>query len=146
MSLVAVLDADKEGFLRSSTSLIQTAGRAARHVEGKVIFYADTVTRSMQAAMDEMNRRREIQLRYNEEHGVTPASIVKGIGEALSRAEPELPLVAEEEEDYGGNLLELVASLEKQMYAAARELEFEKAAALRDRIKKLRDLDLRASA
>ncbi|UCD11460.1 MAG: UvrB/UvrC motif-containing protein, partial [Nitrospinaceae bacterium] len=77
---------------------------------------------------------------------VTPASIVKGIGEALSRAEPELPLVAEEEEDYGGNLLELVASLEKQMYAAARELEFEKAAALRDRIKKLRDLDLRASA
>jgi len=146
VSLVAVLDADKEGFLRSTTSLIQTAGRAARHIGGKVIFYADTVTRSMQAAMDEMARRREIQLRYNEMHGITPASIVKSVSEALSRAEPEAPVVAEEEEEYGGNLPEVVAALEKQMYQAARELEFEKAASLRDRIKKLREIDLRASA
>ncbi len=146
VSLVAVLDADKEGFLRSTTSLIQTAGRAARHVEGKVILYADTITRSMRAAMDEMDRRREIQIRYNEEHGITPASIIKSIGESLSRTEPDLPMVAEEEEAYEGNLLELAAKLEKQMYAAARELEFEKAAALRDRIKKLREADLKVSA
>ncbi|GJL77728.1 MAG: UvrABC system protein B [Nitrospinaceae bacterium] len=150
VTLVAILDADKEGFLRSTTSLIQTSGRAARHVEGKVIMYADTVTRSMQAAITEMNRRRTIQLEYNEKHNITPASIVKSVGESLSQAEKfaVVPLVAEEEEEYNntGNVHQLISRLEKQMFAAAKNLEFEKAAELRDRIKRLRDKDLMISA
>jgi excinuclease ABC subunit B len=150
VSLVAILDADKEGFLRSTTSLIQTSGRAARNVEGKVIMYADNVTNSMQAAITEMNRRRTIQEEYNEAHDITPTSIKKSIGEAISQAEKfaVVPLVEEEEEEYNskGNVNQLVARLEKQMFAAAKNLEFEKAAELRDRIKRLREKDLMISA
>jgi len=150
VSLVAILDADKEGFLRSTTSLIQTAGRAARNVSGKVILYADTVTRSMQSAIAEMDRRRTIQMEHNEKHGITPVSIKKSIGEAISQAEKfaVVPLVAEEEVEYNkaGNVHQLIARLEKQMYSAAKDLEFEKAAELRDKIKRLREKDLMISA
>ena len=151
VSLVAILDADKEGFLRSTTSLIQTSGRAARNVEGKVIMYADKVTRSMQSALAEMDRRRTIQLEYNEKHGITPTSIKKSVGEAMSNHEKfEIAslMVAEEEEEYiaSKNPQKLIARLEKQMYAAAKNLEFEKAAELRDKIKRLRDKDLMISA
>jgi excinuclease ABC subunit B len=147
VTLVAILDADKEGFLRSTTSLIQTSGRAARNVEGKVIMYADNVTKSMQAALAEMDRRRKIQLEYNAEHGITPTSIKKSVGEAMSNHEKfEIAslMVAEEEEEYltSKNPQKLIAKLEKQMFAAAKNLEFEKAAELRDKIKRLRDKDL----
>ncbi len=151
VSLVAILDADKEGFLRSTTSLIQTSGRAARNIEGKVIMYADKVTRSMQAALAEMDRRRTIQQEYNEKHGITPVSIKKAIGEAMVQHEKfEIAslMVAEEEEEYNTskNPQKLIAKLEKQMYAAAKNLEFEKAAELRDKIKRLREKDLMISA
>ena len=150
VTLVAILDADKEGFLRSTTSLIQTSGRAARHVSGKVIMYADRITKSMQAAITEMNRRRQIQLEYNEKHNIQPASIIKSVGESLSQAEKfaVVPLVEEEDEEYNqpGNVHQLISRLEKQMFAAAKNLEFEKAAELRDRIKRLRDKDLMISA
>jgi excinuclease ABC subunit B len=151
VTLVAILDADKEGFLRSTTSLIQTSGRAARNVEGKVIMYADTVTRSMQAALAEMDRRRTIQLAYNEKHGITPTSIKKAVGEAIVQHEKfELAtlMVAEEEEEYltSKNPQKLIAKLEKEMFSAAKNLEFEKAAELRDKIKRLRDKDLMISA
>ncbi len=151
VSLVAILDADKEGFLRSTTSLIQTSGRAARNLEGKVIMYADNVTRSMQAAIKEMDRRRTIQKEYNEKHNISPVSIQKAIGEAMSNHEKfEIAslMVAEEEEEYNAakNPLKLIAKLEKQMYVAAKNLEFEKAAELRDRIKRLREKDLMISA
>ncbi len=146
VSLVAILDADKEGFLRSTTSLIQTCGRAARNLSGRVILYADTVTQSMQQAIAEMERRRQIQQEYNREHNIEPAGIVKAIEDTLGPGQQEdaLPVVAEEEEEYnaGGNLQERIAKLEKQMYAAAKDLEFEKAAQLRDRIKHLREKDL----
>jgi len=146
VSLVAILDADKEGFLRSTTSLIQTSGRAARHVEGKVIMYADRVTKSMQAAIAEMGRRRTIQQEYNEEHGITPTSIKKAIGEAMSNAEKFalVPLVEEEEVEYNkaGSASQFISRLEKQMFAAAKNLEFEKAAELRDKIKRLREKEL----
>jgi excinuclease ABC subunit B len=146
VSLVAILDADKEGFLRSTTSLIQTSGRAARHVEGKVIMYADRVTKSMQAAISEMGRRRTIQQEYNEEHGITPTSIKKAIGEAMSNAEKFalVPLVEEEEVEYNkaGSASQFISRLEKQMFAAAKNLEFEKAAELRDKIKRLREKEL----
>ncbi len=146
VSLVAILDADKEGFLRSTTSLIQTCGRAARNLSGKVILYADSVTQSMQQAIEEMNRRRHIQQEYNREHNIEPAGIVKAIEDSLGPGQDyaELPVVAEEEEEYsaGGNLLARIEKLEKQMYAAAKDLEFEKAAQLRDRIKHLREKDL----
>jgi len=151
VSLVAILDADKEGFLRSTTSLIQTSGRAARNVEGKVIMYADKVTRSMQSALAEMDRRRTIQQEYNEKHNITPTSIKKSVGEAMVQHEKfELAtlMVAEEEEEYlaSKNPQKLIARLEKQMFAAAKNLEFEKAAELRDRVKRLRDKDLMISA
>lgn len=151
VSLVAILDADKEGFLRSTTSLIQTSGRAARNVEGRVIMYADRVTKSMQAALAEMDRRRTIQLEYNEKHNITPTSIKKSVGEAMSNHEKfEIAslMVAEEEEEYNAakNPLKLIAKLEKQMHAAAKNLEFEKAAELRDKIKRLREKDLMISA
>jgi excinuclease ABC subunit B len=149
VSLVAVLDADKEGFLRSSGSLIQTAGRAARNVNGYVLMYADTVTQSMQLAIDETRRRREIQQRYNEEHGITPASIVKAIDDVLSsiyeRDYLTVPVAPEEDERARfrtqAELDAHVAGLQAEMRAAARNLEFERAAALRDRIKKLRTRD-----
>ena len=146
VSLVAILDADKEGFLRSTTSLIQTSGRAARNISGKVIFYADTVTKSMKAAIDEMARRREIQLAYNLEHQITPRSIQKAVEDSMEYAEtPESAFaVMEEEEEYesGKTIPQLIAQLEKEMLSVAKDLEFEKAAALRDRIKRLREKDL----
>ncbi len=151
VSLVAVLDADKEGFLRSEGSLIQTIGRAARHVDGQVIMYADTMTRSMKAAIDETYRRRARQIEHNEEHGIVPRGIVKEIKDITDRVRA----VAEEEAGYaaGGKpgiiaeiprdeLLRMVKELEGQMKAAARDLEFEKAALLRDQIIELRRITM----
>ena len=146
VSLVAILDADKEGFLRSTTSLIQTSGRAARNISGKVIFYADTVTKSMKAAIDEMSRRREIQLAYNKENNITVSSIVKAIGDSMEYSENQESIfeVMEEEAEYesGKPIPQLIRELEKQMLSVAKDLEFEKAAELRDRIKRLRERDL----
>ncbi|MCH2606112.1 MAG: excinuclease ABC subunit UvrB, partial [Nitrospinales bacterium] len=150
VSLVAILDADKEGFLRSTTSLIQTSGRAARNLDGKVIFYADTITKSMQEAMDEMSRRRKIQLEYNKVNNITPASIKKPIQDIMGCKETnEFAMeVVEEEETYesGMPLLELIEKLEKQMLSAAKNLEFEKATKLRDQIKLIRTKDLKIIA
>jgi excinuclease ABC subunit B len=147
VSLVAILDADKEGFLRSGGSLIQTVGRAARNVNGRAIMYADRVTDSMQTAIGETDRRRAIQQAYNEEHGITPASIVKSIDEVMTSvyerdyvtvpADPEAELFRTH-----GELEAHVTELQAQMKAAAANLEFEKAAALRDRIKQLKTREL----
>ncbi len=144
VSLVAILDADKEGFLRSHRSLIQTAGRAARHIEGRVILYGDTVTNSMRLALEETARRRRIQGEYNTAHGITPESVKKGIPELAYRmAEADylpLDLAAESRElyrDFAG-VETTIERLESEMKAAARELEFERAAELRDRIRALR--------
>jgi excinuclease ABC subunit B len=149
VSLVAILDADKEGFLRSEGSLIQTIGRAARHVDGQVIMYGDNMTRSMKAAIDETYRRRAIQIAHNEQHGIQPRGIVKEIKDLTDRVRA----VAEEQSEYraGGaakngiiaemprdELARLIKDLESQMKAAARDLEFEKAALLRDQIVELR--------
>ena len=146
VSLVAILDADKEGFLRSTTSLIQTSGRAARNISGKVIFYAERVTQSMKAAIDEMTRRREIQLAYNRENKIRPSSIQKAIENSLKYSETSNPASAEREsgEVYKSDkaILELIADLEKKMFAAAKNLEFEKAAQFRDQIKCLHEKDL----
>ena len=146
VSLVAILDADKECFLRSTTSLIQTSGRASRNIDGKVIFYADTVTQSMQKAIDEMNRRRTIQTEYNVTHQIIPESIRKSIQETLVKQEKKpLTTQAEGEEDelvLMEDAPKLIKSLEKKMHLAAKNLEFEKAALLRDRVKKLREKDL----
>ena len=146
VSLVAILDADKEGFLRSTTSLIQTSGRAARNLDGKVIFYADTITKSMQEAMDEMSRRRRIQLEYNKVNNIIPASIKKPIQHIMECKETnEFAMeFAEEKETYESEipLLELIEKLEKQMLSAAKNLEFEKATKLRDQIKIIRAKDL----
>jgi excinuclease ABC subunit B len=145
VSLVAILDADKEGFLRSAGSLIQTMGRAARNVEGTAILYADKHTDSMKAAMGETGRRRAIQAAYNQEHGITPESIKKNLGELLSSVYEAdyapIPAVAEAPDDRYRTLDEIdkeVKLLEKRMREAAKALEFEKAAELRDRIKRLR--------
>jgi excinuclease ABC subunit B len=145
VSLVAILDADKEGFLRSGGSLIQTMGRAARNVEGMAILYADKVTASMKMAMDETSRRRSLQEAYNREHGITPASIRKSIGELLSSVYEHdyasIPEVEEEPAERYRSLEEITAevkALEKQMREAAKALEFEKAAELRDRARALR--------
>ncbi|MBE0415342.1 MAG: excinuclease ABC subunit UvrB [Dehalococcoidia bacterium] len=140
VSLVAILDADKEGYLRSRDSLIQTMGRAARHIDGHVIMYADTITGSMKAAMDEVLRRRSIQIAYNQKHGITPQGIKKAIKDITDRvrvvAETHAPyVVAPLPRD---EMLRLVKDLESQMKMAARNLEFEKAALLRDRIIELR--------
>ena len=135
VSLVAVLDADKEGFLRSGGSLIQTMGRAARHVNGKAILYADTMTGSMRTAIEETNRRRKIQRVYNEENGITPQSIVKPIDMSLAAiAEADYVTVSLDEPERED---ETVAELEEKMREAARQFEFEKAAQFRDRIKAL---------
>ena len=146
VSLVAILDADKEGFLRSGGSLIQTVGRAARHVSGRAIMYGDAMTDSMKYAISETDRRRAIQEAYNREHGITPASIVKSIDEVMSSVyERDYVTVAKDERDTFRTQAELdahVADLRTQMKASAANLEFEKAAALRDRIKQLRGRDL----
>jgi excinuclease ABC subunit B len=145
VSLVAILDADKEGYLRSETALIQTIGRAARHIDGHVIMYADTVTGSMQRAIDETYRRRRIQLAYNEQHGITPQGIRKAIRDLTERVRA----VAEERAEYRtagpaqlakDDLAKLIRDLEKQMKEAAKALEFERAALLRDHIAELRGL------
>ncbi len=152
VSLVAILDADKEGFLRSTTSLIQTIGRAARHVNGKAILYADVVTGSMQSAMEETNRRRAAQQRYNEENGIIPQSIIKPLDPDLIRIYEgdyyELPEIAEEATHYNSaEELELeIKRLEKEMREAAKVFEFEKAAALRDQVKKLKNMALEFTA
>jgi excinuclease ABC subunit B len=140
VSLVAIFDADKEGFLRSARSLIQTSGRAARNVNGKVIFYADTITGSMKTAMDETNRRRAIQEKYNVRNNITPTSIKKDITNILgSIYEADywtVPAVAEEKVEYAGETE--IKGLEEEMKNAAERLEFEKAAELRDRIKAIK--------
>jgi excinuclease ABC subunit B len=141
VSLVAILDADKEGYLRSAGSLIQTIGRAARHVEGHVIMFADTVTESMRKAIDETYRRRQKQIAYNEAHGIVPVGIVKGIRDLADRVKA----VAEEKVAYSveldlpkDELARLIKDLENQMRAASRSLEFERAAELRDQIVELK--------
>ncbi len=138
VSLVIILDADKEGFLRSQTSLVQTIGRAARHVEGRVIMYADNITRSMQTALSETNRRREYQLQYNRENNITPKSITKEIRGALVEKKEEIPVDDEyiEKLDQKQKKL-LIKQLEKKMLLAADSLQFEKAAELRDQIKEI---------
>jgi excinuclease ABC subunit B len=145
VSLVAILDADKEGFLRGQTALIQTIGRAARNVNGKVVMYADKMTEAIKGALEETNRRRDIQLHYNEEHGITPESIVKGvsdIAEFLSLESPTVPgrrrRGRKVEGMQPGEIEKLVVTLEEEMFAAAEELRFEYAAKLRDEIKELR--------
>ncbi len=142
VSLVAILDADKEGFLRSDTALIQTVGRAARHVNGTAIMYADRVTDSMQRAIDETERRRKVQTAYNEEHGIVPASIVKEVHDLTDRVRMAEAEGVEEERGLAqfskDELSRLVRELERQMKAAAQDLEFEKAALLRDQIFELR--------
>jgi excinuclease ABC subunit B len=141
VSLVAILDADKEGFLRSGTSLIQTIGRAARHIDGHVIMYADVVTDSMRRAIDETDRRRRIQRAYNDEHGITPQGIRKAVHDITERvkaiAETRAPYVVNGDMPKD-DLLRLIKDLESQMKAAARNLEFEKAALLRDQVVDLR--------
>jgi excinuclease ABC subunit B len=148
VSLVAILDADKEGFLRSERSLIQTCGRAARNVSGRVIMYADRVTGSMQACIDETARRRALQMEFNEKHNITPKTVEKGIRTILESIEEKdyytIPVAAEAGEEYVPveKIPGMVKNLRKYMLAAAKKLEFEKAAELRDRIRKLEDMEL----
>jgi excinuclease ABC subunit B len=149
VSLVAILDADKEGFLRSAGSLIQTMGRAARHVEGRAILYADKVTDSMRRAIDETDRRRAIQRAFNEENGITPRSIISQVEMGLAHIlKAEYGEVAEEEAEgipefaSRAELDAYIAKLETEMREAARKFEFEKAARLRDSIKELRGKEL----
>ena len=149
VSLVAILDADKEGYLRSAGALIQTMGRAARHLRGKALLYADRHTDSMQQAMGETNRRRSKQIQYNEENGITPESIIKPVDMSLAAiVEADyvtVPLESEEDETATGDQLEeLIKTLENRMREAAKQFEFEKAAQLRDRIKGLREKGVRS--
>ena len=149
ISLVAILDADKEGFLRSSTSLIQTIGRAARNAEGHVIMYADTITDSMRVALDETNRRREIQMKYNEEHGITPQTIKKAVRDLISIskvvAKEELRFEKDPESMNRKELEKVITDVQKKMQRAAADLNFEAAAELRDKMielkQKLQELD-----
>jgi excinuclease ABC subunit B len=139
VSLVAILDADKSGFLRSKRSLVQTIGRAARNVNGEVILYANEVTPAMEYAINETNRRREIQQAFNEEHDITPETIKKNISKVIRATE-----VSDDQEDYIIDLSveekdNLISILEDKMYAASENLEFEKAADLRDRIQELKE-------
>jgi excinuclease ABC subunit B len=141
VSLVAILDADKEGFLRSETSLIQTVGRAARNVEGRVIMYADKMTDSMQRAIDETNRRRRAQIAYNEENGITPESVKKQVGDLLKISEKQ-----EQEQERilksGETPEEALNRLEMDMLAAAAALDFEKAAKIRDQLYALQGVEV----
>ncbi|GAG46734.1 unnamed protein product, partial [marine sediment metagenome] len=140
VSLVAILDADKEGFLRSQTSLVQTAGRAARHINGSVVMYADTITKSMQKTIDETNRRRKVQISYNKRHKITPRTVKRGIQKSL--------MLAREGKSIAGHVLretaldyetqEVLYHLQREMREAAERLEFEKAAQLRDKIKEVK--------
>ena len=149
ITLVAILDADKEGFLRSETSLIQTIGRAARNSEGHVIMYADTITDSMRKALDETERRRSIQMKYNEEHGITPQSIHKAVRDLITisrkAASAEMQIEKDPESMSKAELEKLVGEVTKQMRKAAAELNFEAAAELRDKMtelkKQLLDMD-----
>jgi excinuclease ABC subunit B len=147
VSLVAILDADKEGFLRGKTALVQTIGRAARNLNGRVLLYADKMTEAIKGAMDETERRRNVQLAYNEEHGTTPITITKGvsdIAEFLSLENPNVPgrrrrgARADVEGLSREELEKLAVTLEEEMFVAAEELRFEYAAKLRDEIKELR--------
>ena len=148
VSLVAILDADKEGFLRSAGSLIQTSGRAARNVNGRVIMYADTITASMKSAIAETERRRALQAAYNAEHGITPESVVRQIDDVLSsvyeRDYTAAPEVAGDRQPFRtqAELDAEIARLEKEMKAAAANLDFERAAAIRDTLKTLRSREL----
>ena len=156
VSLVAILDADKEGFLRGRTALVQTIGRAARHVNGRVLMYADKMTEAIKGAIDETNRRRAVQLTYNEEHGTKPISVVKGVSDIAEFLALEQPHVPSSRRRRGGAKVEgmsrdelerLVVTLEEEMFQAAEELRFEYAAKLRDEIKELRrDLNALAEA
>jgi excinuclease ABC subunit B len=142
ITLVAILDADKEGFLRSETSLIQTIGRAARNTEGHVIMYADTITDSMEKAISETNRRREIQQAYNEAHGITPKTIQKAVRDLISissaASESKEDFVKDVESMSYKELNAMIKKLTKQMHSAAAELDFEKAAELRDKLLELK--------
>ena len=144
VSLVAILDADKEGFLRGDKALLQTIGRAARNANGRVIMYADNITRSMRKAIDETNRRREIQMAYNEEHGITPQTIIKDIRDSISAKkevikDDEIFELEESANINDDNIEEHLAELEQQMFAAAEKFEFEQAAKLRDTIAELKE-------
>jgi excinuclease ABC subunit B len=150
VSLVAILDADKEGFLRSESALIQTIGRAARNAHGKAILYADKMTDSMRRALDETERRRAKQIEYNRQHGITPQSIVKPIEATLVTAYEadyfKVPVNLEAYDDYSPEKLkETIAQLEYDMREAAREFKFERAAEIRDKIKYLRERELAVS-
>jgi excinuclease ABC subunit B len=143
VSLVAILDADKEGYLRSEEALVQTMGRAARHINAHVTMYADTVTGSMHKAIQETVRRRQVQEAYNRDHGITPQGITKAVKDITQRVQA----IAETRTPYAATsisreeIFELIKQLESDMKAAARNLEFEKAAMLRDRISELRQDD-----
>jgi excinuclease ABC subunit B len=148
VSLVAILDADKEGFLRSDKSLIQTIGRAARNVSGQVVMYADRITDSMRVAINETERRRAIQEAYNQAHGITPQSIIKQIDDVMSSVyerdylTPAASADGTERFHSQAQLDAFLAARQQEMRAAAANLDFEKAAAIRDEIKRLRNPDL----
>jgi excinuclease ABC subunit B len=160
VSLVAILDADKEGFLRSRTSLIQTMGRAARHVEGQVVMYADKVTDSMKSAIEEVNRRRTVQLQYNLDHHITPVSITKPMRDRLVEKTEETPVALDPKQILKGHALDaadvdmakvgqlvpsdlsrLIRLMTREMHTAAKNLDFELAAKLRDKIASIRGIE-----
>jgi excinuclease ABC subunit B len=147
VSLVAILDADKEGFLRSETSLVQIIGRAARNVDGQVVMYADNITKSMKKAIYETNRRRELQRKWNEEHGIDPQTVRKKVSDILELVQSETPAGDRRRREVdrrapidleGDDLVRLVMSLEEEMHEAAKELRFEYAARLRDEVNELK--------